>query len=312
MDIQQEADERGPVTPVLRGRLEPADVADELLAASVGPDSAAIALWTSSTAAEARPVPARVTRHNPGLISVVEIPELDVAYPKVQPLPGGRTLVVGARCRWRPEGAERNAVIFDADGRKSAEGTLGDGIQEVLTTPTGRIWVGYFDEGVYGNYGWGGPGPEPVGSPGLVQFTDAFEVAWQYPDDADGGDISDAYSLNVEGEIAHVCYYADFPLVCIDADVLQTWKNTAVSPQAIAVSDTRCAMFGGYGGDANRLLFGRLTPGGFQPTHRATVTLPTQAGLPRLRPHVVGRGATLHFFAGLDWYSLSLDQYSGI
>ena len=34
----------------------------------------------------------------------------------------------------------------------------------------GRIWVSYADEGVYGNFGWGQPGPPPVGAAGLVCF----------------------------------------------------------------------------------------------------------------------------------------------
>jgi hypothetical protein len=322
MDMKHEPEDLGSITLALRGRLEPAEAGDELVTASVGPDNAAIALWAAPAAAEALlartevpgwatfpnaradQVAVRVTRHDPTRVSVVEIHDLDIAHAMVQPLPGGRTLVVGARCQWRPEGPERNAVIFDANGRKVAEGTLGDGIEEVLATPSGRIWVGYFDEGVYGNYGWGGPGPEPIGSHGLVQFTDAFEMLWQYPYDAEGGAISDAYALNVDAETAWSCYYTDFPVVRIDAGLVQTWKNTGSSPRAIAVSETRCAMLGGYGADRNRLLVGQLTPGGFEPTHRAEVTLPGHVQLPRHR--VVARGATLHFFMESDWYSLSL------
>ena len=42
---------------------------------------------------------------------------------------------------------------------------LGDGIKHVQTTAAGDIWVGYFDEGVYGNYGWGNdPDSEPIGA----------------------------------------------------------------------------------------------------------------------------------------------------
>jgi hypothetical protein len=42
--------------------------------------------------------------------------------------------------------------------------------------------VGYFDEGIYGNYGWGlGDGPEPVGAYGIVRFSPDLEPAWHYP-----------------------------------------------------------------------------------------------------------------------------------
>ena len=61
-------------------------------------------------------------------------------------------------------------MVVDAAGSVVAEGTLGDGINHLLTTPSGAIWVGYFDEGVFGSFGWGGPGPPPIGQPGIVQF----------------------------------------------------------------------------------------------------------------------------------------------
>ena len=58
------------------------------------------------------------------------------------------------RCRWRRDGPDRNAVLYDADGQVVSEHVLGDGIGHVLATSTGQVWVGYFDEGIYGNYGW--------------------------------------------------------------------------------------------------------------------------------------------------------------
>jgi hypothetical protein len=86
-------------------------------------------------------------------------------------MPGGSILLVGARSWWRSDGPDRNAVIYGADGRVLAEETLGDGIEHVLADGTGHIWVGYFDEGVFGNYGWGRPGsPEPLGACGLTGF----------------------------------------------------------------------------------------------------------------------------------------------
>lgn len=296
----------GRVELSVRRRLDPVDAGDELAAVSVGPDGVAIALWASLSHPRTGPVPARVTHHDPDRLSAVEIAELDISHPKVQPLPGGRILIVGARCQWRPEGPELNAVIFDANGHKVAEGTLGDGIEEFLTTPTGQIWVGYFDEGVYGNRGWEDLDVPPMGSHGLTRFTDGFEAVWQYPYEAPGGPISDVYSLNLDGEIAYSCYYTGFPLVRIEAGVIQTWKNTASGVQAIAVSGERCAMFGGYGEDKNRLLLGRLTSNGVQPTHEGVVAVPGKVERRRLR--VVGRGSTLHFFEGPDWYSLSLDE----
>jgi hypothetical protein len=113
-----------------------AEHGDVRVSASVGPDGQVMALWSAaedlpspkSTTTQpgwatfpdprgSRPVTARVTVHAPEAVTVARIPALSLAHTKVQPLPDGRILIVGARSRWRPEGPDRNAVIYDADGR---------------------------------------------------------------------------------------------------------------------------------------------------------------------------------------------------
>ena len=159
--------------------------------ASVGSAGEVVAVWTTAEArgavtsttvsaagasfpdpGAARPVAGRITVHAPELAAVTPIQDLALAHITVQPMPGGRFLVAEARCRWRPGGPDRNAVLYDTDGQVVSEHVFGDGIAHVLTTSTGQVWVGCFDEGIYGNYGWGlGEGPEPVGAYGIVQFS---------------------------------------------------------------------------------------------------------------------------------------------
>lgn len=155
---------------------------DVRLCASVGPSGEVVALWSKAEDLSAlrsvtvgsdgaafpdsralRPVGAQVTVHVPDTAVVTEIAGLTVAFPTVQPLPGDRVLVVGARCRWLPGGPERNAVVYGPDGAVLGERTLGDGIEHVLTSRRGEVWVGYFDEGVYGNRGRGFGGGGPLG-----------------------------------------------------------------------------------------------------------------------------------------------------
>ena len=125
---------------------------------------------------------ARITVHTPELTAVTPIADLALAHVTVQPMPGGRFLVAGARCRWRPGGPDRNAVLYDADGQVVSEHVLGDGIAHVLATSTGQVWAGYFDEGIYGNYGWGrAESEEPVGAYGIVRFSPDLEAVWHYP-----------------------------------------------------------------------------------------------------------------------------------
>lgn len=189
-----------------------------------------------------------------------------------------------------------------------ADGTLGDGIQEVFTTPSGKVWVGYFDEGVYGNYGWGAPGPEPMGAHGIVRFASDLTVDWQYPYDAEGGAISHVYAMNVDAETAWSSYYTDFPIVRIAENEVSTWRGGSDGARALLVDDARCALIGGYGAKKHRALLGSLNSGGFVPEAAAALLLPGGAELGNCR--FVARGAELHAFVGLDWYKIALADLS--
>ena len=164
-----------------------AEDGDVLVCASVGAAGEVIVVWS---AAENRPIlttpaaqgagivpdpraprtaPARVTVHAPDIVSVVRITRPGLANLTAQPLPGGNILLVGTGSHWHPEGADRNAVIYDAAGRVLAEEALGDGIQHALADSTGHVWVGYSDEGIYGNDTWEYLGRVIRGS-GLIRF----------------------------------------------------------------------------------------------------------------------------------------------
>ena len=84
---------------------------------------------------------------------VVRVEQVDLAAPTVQPVPGGGYLLVGARARWHGERAEPNAVVLDANGHHLRSFCIGDGVAHVQVSEAGAIWVGYTDEGVYGNSG---------------------------------------------------------------------------------------------------------------------------------------------------------------
>src|SRR6185437_12386517 len=108
---------------------------DVLACASVGPAGEVVAVWTTPEGMEAvtsatvsaagasfpdpgaaRPVAARITVHTPELAAVTPIADLALAHITVQPMPGGRFVVAGARCRWRAGGPDRNAVLYNSGG----------------------------------------------------------------------------------------------------------------------------------------------------------------------------------------------------
>lgn len=104
-----------------------------------------------------------MTTHDPerGVAGVVEL-ETDLKVWFVQPLPEGRVLLMAARSR---------GEIWTSGGDLERRGGLGDALEEVLTTPAGSIWVGYFDEAM------GGHGPA---GHGLARFNDDLSVGWVY------------------------------------------------------------------------------------------------------------------------------------
>ena len=75
--------------------------------------------------------------------------------PVAQPLPNGRVLIVGAWAEWRPDGPDMNATIYDSDGIAELSACVGDGIEQVVATADGAVWIGYHDMGIFGNNGWG-------------------------------------------------------------------------------------------------------------------------------------------------------------
>jgi hypothetical protein len=308
------------------GVLQSPDPVDALVSVGVGAQQDVLAVWAhpadkdalrSATVQEGfarfansttpQPASSRIIRYRPGRETIVTVREMPVAHPMVQPLPGDRVLLVGARCRWRPEGPERNAFVLDPTGEVEAEATFGDGISEVLTTPTGDAWVGYTDEGIYGNYGWGTPRVEPIGSCGIARWSADLQPMWRYPGNPTMGPVDDCYALAVDGEVAWACYYSNFPIVRIDAGAIEGWQNEITGVDCLVTDGSRAALIGGfYGADRDRIVLGDLTNDGFDVRSTARLVLDDGSDVPPA--YWVGRGSDLHVFVGTHWYHARLDD----
>lgn len=206
---------------------------------------------------------------------------------EVLALPGGNILLVGPRPQRRPEILPRNAVVYDAGGH-------------VLADSTGAVWVGYSDEGVFGD--------DPLGACGLIRFTPDLTPAWRYPsDDNPFGPIDDCEALNVDGATAWTCYDSGYPIVRIDEGILTGWRNHVTEAGALAVDGSRAALCSGYGSDHDRLAVGLLQNGDFQVTGEYRLVLPSQPALP-VQTEVIGRGPCLHLLTDDDWYQLTISD----
>jgi len=158
----------------------------------------------------------------------------------IQPI-GENILLLGARCMYhKNNGPEKNAVIVDSSGKVIDEFCLGDGIQDCMVTDDGDIITSYFDEGVFGNFGW----DQPIGSCGLIVWSGKGEIKWEAK-----RPIYDCYAMNID---EHNCiwyyYYDDFKLVKTDFnhDIVYNPQNSGFSGFLISKDGRTIIHDGGY------------------------------------------------------------------
>lgn len=131
---------------------------------------------------------------------------LETSVPAFDRTPDGRWVVVGSRTD-----EQTNARLFTATGAPVRRFMLGDGIQAMQVDALSRAWVGWFDEGVFGNEAWKLPGRKwPPSSAVIACFDLNGEVVWELPIEPDGP--ADCYALNVTGDTAWAWTYGGHPL----------------------------------------------------------------------------------------------------
>ena len=182
-------------------------------------------------------------------------------------------------------------------------GCLGDGLQHVVVAADGGIWAGYFDEGVFGNLGWGGPGPEPLGAAGIVRWSPELEKTWEL--DPRAGLVADCYALTVADDgTAWACTYTDFPLVRIAGGEVRVTPTTDVAgPSGLLVDGDRVALLGSYR-DPGLLVVGEVLDGRFRVTRSTSLRSPDGAPLPAAELRC--RGAVATVVVGPDLYAYEL------
>jgi hypothetical protein len=233
--------------------------------------------------------------------------------PFVQTLPQGGVLVAGGTSRRLPDGAaEPNAAVYSAAGLEVARFSVGDGVEDVQTAPSGVIWASYNYLGAmgdYGRHGWGRIDPqlwiEPIGGEGVLCFSSSGDVVGRPVLPRGAGPVLDCYALNVDGEDAWISYHPGFPVVHLGGQQPELWRSTLWGVDAIAVADGRVAV--------HRLV--RSGEAWYEARLGATGELahvsrfePAFAhGSPGRVDHIAGRGSKLHVLANRRWYVLDID-----
>lgn len=162
----------------------------------------------------------------------------------IQPL-ADELLLVCARSQYDGEGdSEKNGRVYTRDGKFTRTLLLGDGIQSVQTTSDGHIWTSFFDEGIFGNFGW----QEPVGASGLVAWDSAGTKLYEFQPTEELEAICDCYALNVAtDEDVWFYYYTQFPLVHLQRQEIKAfWEMPIGGSDAFAISKGHALFRGGY------------------------------------------------------------------
>lgn len=163
----------------------------------------------------------------------------------VQRLINNRLLLISGRSEFRGKNDyDKNGRIYSDSGKYLEEILLGDGIEDVQTTNDGLIWTSYFDEGIFGNFGW----DEPIGSAGLIAWKANGEKIYEYNAEEGLDYMSDCYALNVESESVIWCYYyTDFPLVKIKNNKINDyWKIPISGSSSFAIYQNMALFLGSY------------------------------------------------------------------
>lgn len=169
-----------------------------------------------------------------------------------QPL-GEGYLLSCPRCRRESDTQiEKNGRIYDAAGRLASGIVLGDGINCMLATRDAEIWVGYSDEGIFGNVGGGNFGwDEPLGKSGLVKWNRRGEKLYEYAPPDEASAICDCYAMTIDAVGDLWCYYYDaFRILCIrENGRVQQWDCAIRHAHTMAVAWPYVALLGNAGDD---------------------------------------------------------------
>lgn len=234
---------------------------------------------------------------------------LDAAFPHVDVFPNGDVLVCSARCHKRKDGSvELNARIYGTGGAVITEFCLGDGIEHLGIDGRSRIWAGYSDEGVYGNYGWGTSSENsPIGAFGIVCFNNQGQKLWEYKPPQGFDYISDCYTLNCADDAVWACTYTDFPMIRIDDDlVVNAWHSDLSGPKAIAVNGKSILAFGGYRDSAWDCSLLRVSGSRIETVSQVRLMLPAPVSLHAAT--VIGRGKFLSVIHDGLWFQFDVPR----
>ncbi len=272
--------------------------------------------WRYPNSGSDTPYPADLIVHTSGTQTSIKIPDLPLTRPVVQPLPDGQWLAVSRHARFNNGAPDHNAVVLDATGAIVRSFCIGTSVGHVQTSPSGAIWVGHRDEGIFAT--WRTPdGDANPGRAGIVCWSPLGTKTWDYAPPPEAGPVYDCYSLNVAAETVWSSYYAGFPVVRVDPDrTVSSWPS-GESVHALAVHENRIALIGGNSGAHDRILLYEFGDSALTKVATIRLELPDGARIPdnsiAQTPawKVEARGNVIHAVADNNWFTLDIANLNG-
>ncbi len=241
--------------------LQPPPGFNRLVNASIGPDGLPAAIWSNSSleteisaltnkASKANIEPRTATEPTPSIPQHALVrhnqdgsPRQTVIIPclgedLIQPMPDDRFLVAFRRSYLKNGEYEHNARLIDSSGKVVRTGAIGDAIAHLMTDSIGNIWVGYYDEGVFG---------QSVATAGIIKWSPHLEPVWKFDQSGDY-QIDDCYTLNVTDGTVIACPYSNFPILVINNGRARIHPTQGPSgPHGLLVHNETAAIVGSYG-----------------------------------------------------------------
>ena len=230
-----------------------------------------------------------------------ELPKLNITFPYVDLFSDGGCVLVGARCSWRSKGDfDLNGALIERGAKTAKRVCFGDGIEDVGIDDADRIWISYFDEGVFGNFGWSHPGPIGLGTGGVNCFDRAGDLLWQHNREDATDYIDDCYAMNVSPLGVWFYFYAAFKIARVKEDFSVEYFDTPVSGSHSFVTDGHRFVFSSQYREpvttfhATNFYKGKLV-------HRRKLSLVLPAGIKTDKIKMTARGDKLHVFTDKHW-----------
>lgn len=244
-------------------------------------------------------------------VKTIDLPATNITFPYVDLFSDGGCALVGARSTWRSKNDfDLNGALIEQGTKIAKRVCFGDGIGNIGIDGSDRIWVSYFDEGVFGNFGWSHPGPTGLGAGGLNCFDRSGKLLWQHNREETSEHIDDCYAMNVSPFGVWFYFYTAFKIARVAEDFSVEYFETPIGGSNSFVTDGHRFVFSSqYNEPATTFHAMNFNKGKLAHRRKLSLKLPAEVDVDHIK--MTARGDKLHVFSEKYWlvYDLKTLDY---